>query len=121
MIISSTAFSQQDTSKYCLTPSQRRFVLTQAYQLAECDSVSKSLKAQIFGLKNVVSADKVIIKDVQDQNYLLSEQLKAKSNDVIFMEKQLHVALVKNRKQRMLTYGVGILGTVTTGYLLFRK
>ena len=103
-----------DTTKYCLTPPERRQIVTQAYQLQECDSLQKSLKKQVFSLNNVVFDDKILIKDLNDNKELMDKQLVAKSNDVTFLTKQLHTALVKNKRQRLLTYAVGVLGTVTT-------
>lgn len=114
-----TVCSAQKDTNYCLTQSQRRFVLTQAYQLQECDSLQKSLKTQVFSLNNVVFDDKVLIKDLNANKELLIGELNAKSNDVTFLTKQLHKSLVRNKRQRLLTYAVGVLGTVTTGWFIF--
>ena len=117
--MSLTAYSQDTTKPYCLTPPERRFVLSQAYQLQECDSLQKSLKTQVFQLNTVVFDDKLLISNMAEQKYLMSEQLHAKNNDVEFLKKQLHVALVKNKRQRLLTYSVAVLGTLTTGWFIF--
>jgi len=93
-------------------------VLTQAYELQECDSLNKSLKNQVFGLNNTVMYDKILIDNQNGQLDLISGQLKAISQDNVLLKDILHL---KDKKIRQLNVGLFVVtgvGVVTNALLI---
>ena len=114
-----TAYSQPaDTTKpYCLTPAQRRFVLSQAYQLQECDSVLGSYKIQLNDARNVIKYDTQHFEILDDQLAEERDRSAARLKDVAFVTDQLHI---KNRKVRLLRIGLFTISGVAVlelGYI----
>lgn len=120
LLISNLTAYSQDTSKYCLTPDQRRFVLKQAYELRMCDSVSASLQKELQQYKQIVINDKVLLDVKNAQIGNLEGKADAFLKDNQFLKDQLHL---KNKQVRQLKIGIFAIGGVAilTEVLLLSK
>lgn len=122
LISNLTAFSQ-DSTKYCLNPAQRRFVLTQAYQLKECDSVSKSKDAQIVELWKAIDKDKQLLITADDKLQNANDKIVARDGDIEFLKKESAGKDKKIKKQKLGIGAIGIFSLIKScfiGYLLIK-
>ncbi len=113
--------SGQDSAKYCLTPDQRRFVLIQAYELQECDSVQKSLKRELIDYKSIVINDGILLENKQMQLDLSDRKIETYLADNQFIKSELHI---KNKKVRLLKTGLYIVGgfsVLEMGWIAFHR
>lgn len=110
--------TESKDSSYCLTEPQRRFVLTQAFMLQECDSVSKSLKTENLQLRKTINDDNVLLANQAEQLSLAADRLTAKDADMAFLNDRLKVKDKKIRKLKVGIISIGVVSIVTNVYLL---